>query len=95
MFDMHFHKCYTKDALHNVDSVGVLLCENDPGINSMSTMLMLPHVFMRQGGSEGIAPQFLTSALDRGDLSASRHANFSMGKSHQYLLDRRLGGSHF
>jgi hypothetical protein len=42
-------------------------------------------------GSEGIAPTFLTSALDRGKWSASSPCHFTPGgKCPQYVLDRRL-----
>jgi hypothetical protein len=44
-------------------------------------------------GSGGIAPSFLTSALDRGEWSASRLCHLTpRGKSSQYPMDRRLAG---
>jgi hypothetical protein len=42
-------------------------------------------------GNKGIGPPFLTSALDGGELSASRPAHFT----HRYSLGRRLGGPQF
>jgi hypothetical protein len=46
---------------------------------------------MRRSG--GIAPIFLTSALDAGEWSATRRCSFTpQGRSPQYPLDRRLGG---
>jgi hypothetical protein len=45
---------------------------------------------MGRGG--GIAPSFLTSALDGGEWSASRSCRFTpQEKSPRYPLDRRLG----
>jgi hypothetical protein len=44
-------------------------------------------------GSGGIAPPFLTSAVDGGEWSASRPGRFiARGRSPRYPLDRRLGG---
>jgi hypothetical protein len=44
-------------------------------------------------GRGGKVPTFLTSALDEGKWSVSRRGRFTpQGKSHQYLLDRGLGG---
>jgi hypothetical protein len=45
-------------------------------------------------GSGGIAPPFLTSVLDGGEWSTSRHRRFTPGEIiSRHLLDRRLGGS--
>jgi hypothetical protein len=45
------------------------------------------------GGGGGIAPLFLTSALDGDDRSASRLGRFTpRRKRPRYPLDRRLGG---
>jgi hypothetical protein len=45
-------------------------------------------------GSGGIAPPFLTSTLDGGELSASHSRRFTSGKGLPYPLSRRLGGPH-
>jgi hypothetical protein len=45
-------------------------------------------------GSGSIAPPFLTSALDKGELSASRLGCFTPGEiAPWYPLDTRLGGT--
>jgi hypothetical protein len=43
-------------------------------------------------GSGGIAPSFLTSALDGGELSVSRRPLYPREKSPRFALDMRLGG---
>jgi hypothetical protein len=48
---------------------------------------------MKTRGSGGIAPTFLTSALDGGEWSASRPCRFSSGKGPRYQLERGLGGA--
>jgi hypothetical protein len=48
---------------------------------------------MKTWGSGGIAPPFLTSALDGDEWSASRPGRFTLrGNCPRYPLDRRLGG---
>jgi hypothetical protein len=49
---------------------------------------LINHHAMKAYGSGGIAPPFLTSALDGGEWLASRPCPFTP----QYILDRRLGG---
>jgi hypothetical protein len=55
---------------------------------------LVKHYAMKAyGGSRGIDPLFLTSALDAGKLSASRPCSFTLGgKSLRYPLNWRLGG---
>jgi hypothetical protein len=49
----------------------------------------MPRRHMGGGGGGGIAPSFLTSALDGGDWSASRHCRFTNGKGAPDTLWRR------
>ncbi|PNF21500.1 hypothetical protein B7P43_G13518 [Cryptotermes secundus] len=43
-------------------------------------------------GSGGIAPAFLTSALDRDDFSFTPQPLYPQGKNPWYPLERRFGG---
>jgi hypothetical protein len=46
----------------------------------------------RQGGEDYSSYSFLTSALDEGERSASRHdRSLSSGKDPRYPMDKRLG----
>jgi hypothetical protein len=48
---------------------------------------------MNTWGSEGIAPAFLTSALDGDEWLASRPGRYIPVKNPRYPLDKRLGGA--
>jgi hypothetical protein len=60
----------------------------------MSLCSIYPQMYnLKNFRSGGIAPLFLTSALDTGEWSASRPSHFTpRGNSPQYPLVRRLGG---